>query len=339
MHVTWLIALILTTVVTISGQRSGWPWARYGGMRNPRCISCSEVKEAYLCETCCKRSACTPNPCKHNGACSIVDNGYSCSCTPGYLGEHCDVNVCLPNPCKNNGTCSPVDKGYSCNCVTGYLGENCDGSACTPNPCKHNGACSIVDNGYSCSCTPGYLGEHCDVNVCLPNPCKNNGTCSPVDKGYSCNCVTGYLGENCDVRECNVTECRGTCIIQRCKSDANNCSGKICSGFNEVCIDDNCVNRGGNCGTIDGIYNACGFKGESCGGDGEFCSGIDKCVNDTCRPRNACKNGDCFYNSVFGICSGGACLVTCVEDKDCRGNPCIGGYCAFVKCGESYCAL
>ncbi|XP_055959383.1 adhesive plaque matrix protein 2 isoform X2 [Patella vulgata] len=267
MRVTWLIALILTTVVTISGQRSGWPWARYGGMRNPRCISCSEVKEAYLCESCCKRSACTPNP------------------------------------------------------------------------CKHNGACSIVDNGYSCSCTPGYLGEHCDVNVCLPNPCKNNGTCSPVDKGYSCNCVTGYLGENCDVRECNVTECRGTCIIQRCKSDANNCSGKICSGFNEVCIDDNCVNRGGNCGTIDGIYNACGFKGESCGGDGEFCSGIDKCVNDTCRPRNACKNGDCFYNSVFGICSGGACLVTCVEDKDCRGNPCIGGYCAFVKCGESYCAL
>ncbi|KAK6186925.1 hypothetical protein SNE40_006181 [Patella caerulea] len=59
-------------------------------MQNPRCISCTEVKEAHLCENCCKESVCDPDPCKNNGVCSPIDNGYSCSCSPGYLGENCD---------------------------------------------------------------------------------------------------------------------------------------------------------------------------------------------------------------------------------------------------------
>ncbi|XP_055958719.1 adhesive plaque matrix protein 2 isoform X2 [Patella vulgata] len=288
MRVILCIAMVLTTVVTISGQRSGWPWSRYGGMRNPRCISCSEVKEAHLCESCCKMNVCLPNPCKNNGTCSPVDNSYSCNCAIGYLGKNCDVNLCLPDPCKNGGTCSPVDNGYSCNCPTGYLGENCDVNLCLPDPCKNGGTCSPVDNGYSCNCPTGYLGENCDVNLCLPDPCKNGGTCSPVDNGYSCNCPTGYLGENCDVNLCDFNNpCLndGTCYPSE--------GGVSCScppGFEgsfchvNLCLPNPCQN-GGICLPVDNGYSCnctTGFLGENC----------DK---DLCDPSPCTEIGDiCF---------------------------------------------
>ncbi|XP_050418881.1 fibropellin-1 isoform X2 [Patella vulgata] len=191
MRVIFWIALVLTTVVTVSGQRSWWPWPREGGMKNPRCISCTEVKEAHLCENCCKVSVCDPDPCKNDGMCSPADNGYICSCTPGYLGENCDVNVCLPNPCKNDGTCSPVDNGYSCNCTTGYLGKNCDVNPCDAyNPCVNNGTCYPSEFVVNCSCLPGFIGAYCEVDLCDPSPCNEVGdTCFRVDGGFECRCT------------------------------------------------------------------------------------------------------------------------------------------------------
>ncbi|KAK6165382.1 hypothetical protein SNE40_022319 [Patella caerulea] len=237
----------------------------------------------------------------------------------GVCESCCQMNACLPNPCENNGTCSPVDKGYICNCATGYLGKLCD-----VNPCD------------------------------IYNPCKNNGRCYPSEFGVSCSCPPGFIGESCqdseditlvvvEERVCDVTECKargGRCAKQRCQTDVNNCGGKACTANNEVCIDDTCVNYGDNCGTIDGIFNACTRAGEKCG-NGKFCSEFDKCVNDTCRPKDQCtdNNGDCSVFSATGTCSGGACLATCVEDKACGGWRCRGGFCAVAKCGETYCRL
>ncbi|KAK6165432.1 hypothetical protein SNE40_022360 [Patella caerulea] len=315
MRVILWIAMFLTTVVAVSGKRSTGPLSQVRGIRNPRCISCSEVKEAHLCESCCKRPVCDPNPCKNDGMCSPDDNGYSCSCTPGYLGEHCDVNLCLPNPCKNNGTCSPVDNGYVCNCATGYL------------------------------------GEHCDVNPCdIYNPCINNGTCYPSGLGVNCSCPSGFTGDYCqdsegitpvkEVRVCNVTECGatgGTCTNLKCFTNATNCSGKACNS-DEICIDDTCVNRIDNCRTIDGVNNDCSDRGDQCGAS--FCAEGQKCVNDRCRPIRTCaiQNGDCEWVGESGTCSGGVCLIFCEVNNDCRNQPCIDGYCAGAKCGESYCA-
>ncbi|KAK6166859.1 hypothetical protein SNE40_023470 [Patella caerulea] len=159
-------------------------------MQNPRCISCTEVKEAHLCENCCKESVCDPDPCKNDGVCSPDDNGYSCSCSPGYLGENCDVNVCLPNPCKNDGICSPVDNGYSCNCATGYLGEHCDVNPCDVyNPCLNNGTCYPSEFVVNCSCPLGFIGTYCEDDLCDPSPCTEWRTCVRVDGGFECRCI------------------------------------------------------------------------------------------------------------------------------------------------------
>ncbi|KAK6172969.1 hypothetical protein SNE40_016515 [Patella caerulea] len=124
MRIAFLIALIVAIVGCVSGKRR-WPLSLFGPMGNPRCISCSEVKNAHLCGSCCKENVCLPNPCKNDGICSSDGNGYSCNCTTGYLGENCDVPICDPDRCKNNGMCSSVDS--DCYCLTRYNGENCDG--------------------------------------------------------------------------------------------------------------------------------------------------------------------------------------------------------------------
>lgn len=50
-------------------------------------------------------------------------------CRPGYTGRHCDVinDVCLANePCENGGYCikKPGNK-YSCDCTLGFTGNHC----------------------------------------------------------------------------------------------------------------------------------------------------------------------------------------------------------------------
>jgi hypothetical protein len=39
-----------------------------------------------------------------------------------------DINECLPDPCKNEGTCKDLINGYECTCAAGYDGIDCDNS-------------------------------------------------------------------------------------------------------------------------------------------------------------------------------------------------------------------
>lgn len=50
---------------------------------------------------------CMSNPCQNDGICHDKDNGYICTCMPGYLGRHCenDVAVCDIGKCYTF-TCS-----------------------------------------------------------------------------------------------------------------------------------------------------------------------------------------------------------------------------------------
>lgn len=47
---------------------------------------------------------CLSNPCQNGGSCDDRENGYVCSCTPGYAGLHCeqDVAVCNTGLCDNH---------------------------------------------------------------------------------------------------------------------------------------------------------------------------------------------------------------------------------------------
>lgn len=54
--------------------------------------------------------------------CVCVRPHFRCECTPGYVGEHCelDYNDCEDNKCQNGGQCIDAINGYTCVCPEGY---------------------------------------------------------------------------------------------------------------------------------------------------------------------------------------------------------------------------
>lgn len=37
-----------------------------------------------------------------------------------------DINECAGDPCKNDGTCNDIINGYYCTCVNGFTGLSCE---------------------------------------------------------------------------------------------------------------------------------------------------------------------------------------------------------------------
>lgn len=52
-------------------------------------------------------------------------NGYTCVCTAGWTGMHCESNIeeCSSNPCDNNATCEDGVATYTCQCLSGFTGQ------------------------------------------------------------------------------------------------------------------------------------------------------------------------------------------------------------------------
>ncbi|XP_019631386.1 PREDICTED: neurogenic locus notch homolog protein 2-like [Branchiostoma belcheri] len=71
---------------------------------------------------------CTKKGCKH-GYCVNQDDGYKCTCPPGWTGHDCkqDIDECTENSC-GHGSCENEDGGYKCTCSHGWTGQNCQRS-------------------------------------------------------------------------------------------------------------------------------------------------------------------------------------------------------------------
>ncbi|XP_072046489.1 uncharacterized protein [Amphiura filiformis] len=85
-----------------------------------------EVLGCRLIDECMSRNH--TDQCDTNAECHDQDDGFHCTCHPGYFGNgtHCeDINECSPNPCLNGGTCKDEVDSYNCSCVAGFTGVMC----------------------------------------------------------------------------------------------------------------------------------------------------------------------------------------------------------------------
>ncbi|XP_028403039.1 lactadherin-like isoform X2 [Dendronephthya gigantea] len=150
--------------------------------------------------------------CQNGGVCE--GSPLECSCPPAYRGKKCDQthNNCNHDPCLHGGTCADVHSGFSCSCTPQYVGTYCETEApCYSNPCQHGGTCTEVNEDgthqYRCTCPPGYVGTNCDEQCslsCIPG----QGLCLSNFKGnHYCYCIIGFSGTLCEISEMANFEC------------------------------------------------------------------------------------------------------------------------------------
>ncbi len=267
------------------------------------------------------------------GACDDTDGVVTCTCNPGYSGEHC-------------ATC---DVGFHVDATGACV---VDADCATDDPCLH-GACDDTGGVISCACEPGWDGVACDAcdagwhddgnggcaldQECLPNSCSgaDAGVCDDTDGVVSCTCSPGYTGDACEA--CDVgfhVDATGTCVVDAdCATD-------------DPCVQGTCDDTGGviSCGCEPGWAGdtcdtcAAGFHDDGVGGCAlnqecttASCSGAaaGSCddtggvVSCTCNPGYAgddCEVCDTGYHPD----ATGACAVdaSCLTD-----NVCIQGAC------------
>ena len=113
-----------------------------------------------------------------------------CTCPIGYSASLCEIpvaNSCDSDPCLNGGTCTlrSLDS-YSCTCAPGYTGQHCElQDHCASTPCRNGAECESQGDTYKCSCAPGFVGPSCaeDIVECKEDPCQH-GTCFNTHGSY-----------------------------------------------------------------------------------------------------------------------------------------------------------
>ena len=116
---------------------------------------------------------------------------------------------------KNGGLCSD-DEGtgkFTCTCTPQYLGERCEVDRCEFYQCQNNGTCIVtLINDIptpGCECYGNYGGTICNLDLCLDIEC-GNGTCI----GGTCQCNTNYVNiDNKCEQTCELAMCQESDII------------------------------------------------------------------------------------------------------------------------------
>jgi hypothetical protein len=130
---------------------------------------------------------------------------YKCNCRKGFTGLNCesDINECASDPCRNNGSCVDLTNGFICQCSGYFEGVFCEISydSCAFSQCLNNGTCSNTINGYYCSCPSPFTGPKCEqlIDACAySQPCQNGLCISFLNNTFKCQCPPGYTGLLCD---------------------------------------------------------------------------------------------------------------------------------------------
>ncbi|KAB7506967.1 Protein jagged-2, partial [Armadillidium nasatum] len=286
---------------------------------------------------------CESNPCRNDGECVDLIDGFRCICAVGYSGVQCetDIDLCNPNPCFNGAVCINTQSDYFCHCSDRWSGKNCSDSRpkCVNPPCQgevkyepsnicgKNGRCvSYFDGAFSCVCDPGYTGQFCHINIneCESNPCQNGGTCVDQIDGFLCVCDLGWEGQLCniEINECFSSPCKnnGTCkdglLDFKCECLLD-WKGRTCSSKTSHCEKNTCLN-GGTCYDLANSF-VCHCTNEWRG---------SVCHIPIHRPCDSspCLNGGTCVNSDDGatcICRDGFEGSKCETNiDDCEKKPC-----------------
>uniref|UniRef100_A0A1B0CMR2 Sushi, von Willebrand factor type A, EGF and pentraxin domain-containing protein 1 n=2 Tax=Lutzomyia longipalpis TaxID=7200 RepID=A0A1B0CMR2_LUTLO len=190
--------------------------------------------------------------CGPNGACNPDAKNpylYSCTCSAGFQGSHCEqhVDLCLSSPCLNGGICHHVGTTeIGCQCPEAFTGSFCEElvTPCSNISCQNGGMCFEMGEKSVCECPEGFIGDLCEneINHCSTNPCEV-GECRSTQEGYLCICPPGIIGRRCHLRPCDYFPCHTNQICIDLPHIAANKSSYICRCPNGL--------KGINCTEID----------------------------------------------------------------------------------------
>ena len=111
----------------------------------PNCLSFTDIDD------------CVNHTCANGGSCVDGVNSYSCNCSVGYTGDHCQTgNILSANRPVKSSIIHPIS------CHINYLIFT-DIDDCVNHTCANGGSCVDGINSYSCNCTAGYTGDRCQT--------------------------------------------------------------------------------------------------------------------------------------------------------------------------------